>query len=168
MQSMYLEAIDSRKEIDTLHDLVKMVWTQYYGPIMGEGKVERFLATKQSKAQIQKEISQGLVAYYFIRSQDSKEIIGYTAYHETKSALVIDKLYLTYTMRGQGLSHEIVSYFEEEAARLGLSEIEIWINHENQMGIDIFKHFGFKAFSSRRTPIDQGYVLVETGLVKND
>lgn len=166
MNAMYLERIDSRKEIDTLYDLVKMVWTQYYGPIMGEGKVARFLEMKQSKARIQQDIASGSTTYYFIYSKATNEIIGYLAYHFTEAELVIDKLYLIYSVRGQGLTHELISYLENEAAKRGLRTSEVWVNQENQTGIAVFKHFGFTEFSTRRNPLDQGYVLNEVGLRK--
>lgn len=166
MNAMYLEQIDSRKEIDTLYDLVKMVWTQYYGPIMGEGKVARFLEIKQSKNQIQQDIASGSTTYYFIYSKATHEIIGYLAYHFADLQLVIDKLYLIYSVRGQGLTNELISHLESEAAKRGLGILEAWVNQENQTGIAVFKHFGFKEFSTRRTPLDQGYVLNEVGLRK--
>lgn len=166
MQSVYLEQIDTRKEIQKLHELIQMVWRQYYGPIMGEGKVNRFLNLKQSPEQIQAEIASEASAYYFIHSQQSKEIIGYLAYHFADNALVIDKLYLIYSLRGQGISHEIIAYFEELASGHNAQAIRLWINEENATGIDIFKHFGFTEFNKRRTPLDQGYVLKEVGLEK--
>ncbi len=166
MKSMYLELIDSRKEIDQLHDLVKMVWKEYYGPIMGEGKVNRFLETRQSKKQIQEEIATGASTYYFIYNMEN-QVIGYLAYHFTKEALVIDKLYLIYSVWGRGLSHEIMNYLGVEAAKRGITQSEIFINEENQRGINIFKHYGYEEFTKRRTPMDQGYVLNEVGLKNN-
>lgn len=166
MNSVYLEAIDSPKEIDTLYDLVKMVWRQYYGPLMGEGKVERFLALKQSKATIAQDIADEKSHYYFIYSEASKEIVGYLAYHANGDKLSLDKLYLIYTMRGQGISHEIIAYLEELAAKKNLTGLETWINEENKQGIKIFERFGFVKAEARRTPLDQGYVLKEQHFVK--
>ncbi len=165
MNNLYLELVDSRKEIDVLHDLINMVWTQYYGPLMGEGKVQRFLALKQSKDRIQEEIAEGETSYHFIRSNETKEVIGYLAYHFEKDSLVIDRLYLIYTHRGQGLFNEILSYFRQQATKKSLSKIKIWINEENKAALTIFKHEGFKEMDTRRIPLDQGYVLKEIGLV---
>lgn len=166
MNSVYLEAIDSPKEIDQLHDLIKMVWRQYYGPLMGEGKVERFLALKQSKAMIQKAIDDETSHYFFIYSELTKEVVGYLAYHVENKKLVIDKLYLIYTMRGQGISHDIFAYFEELVAKKNLNGMETWINEENKQGAKIFTHYNFVHTDSRRTPLDQGYVLKENHFIR--
>ncbi|MBF8807195.1 MAG: GNAT family N-acetyltransferase [Enterococcus lacertideformus] len=151
-------------EIDELVAVIKEVWPEAFVTIIGQEQVDYMLATYQSKAQIEKEIMEG-VQYFLLKKQG--QTVGYTAYEIIDSKIYLSKLYLLNQVRGQGLTTAIFHWYEELAKEHGIEEIFLRVNQENALAIAVYQHQGYEIVGEMVSDIGQGFQMVDYKMKKN-
>lgn len=74
--------------------------------------------------------------------------VGDTADKDKKGAFEVWRLYLLLAYQNKGIGSKLLKYAEEEAIKLGYSEMVIWAFKENEHAVSFYKKHGYKQDSS--------------------
>lgn len=149
MTAITVKPIKTSEAIDHLYDLIKIIWPEVFTSLLGEAHVAYMLDNYQSPEKIKSEIDAG-VAYYFVEYDD--EIVGYLAYDITADYMYISKLYLLNSVRGKGLSRNMMDWLENTALANHKDKLILNVNRFNARAISVYKHMGFESIAEIDTP----------------
>jgi len=153
---MEFKEVKTAEEIDCLAGLIQEIWPEVFIPIIGREQVDYMLVHYQGRDVIAAEIEQG-VRYFFIR--DIERLMGYFAYSLEEDHLAVSKVYLRKEFRGQGLSSEVFSYFEEAARNNSKGKLFLHVNRLNKQAVDVYLHRGFQIVKTVDQPLGDRFFL---------
>lgn len=153
MHKLEWHLVQSDLDRARLISLVQVIWPEVFTPIIGQEQVAYMLKTYQDLATIDKEIQQG--AKYWLLMLDD-QAVGYTAYEDLEDYLYLSKLYLSKSVRGQGLMTEV---FRRYLTLAKGKKIRLNVNKRNSQAIAIYEHWGFKKVGERSVDIGQNFIM---------
>lgn len=156
--SLQFSPVTTPASIQTTAHMARIIWQEYYPPIIGEAQVEYMLSQLQSIAAITDQITQQ-DCHYFLIHWDSTEPIGYLALQFRDIGLFISKLYLTATMRGKRLSRGIVNFAVRFASEHNRDRLILTVNRHNTHAITVYQHLGFEITGTQQQGIGGGFIM---------
>lgn len=143
------------KRICEMSALAKLIWKEYYEPILPEGQTDYMLGLFLSPEAIKKQ-SEENKRWFFVRYDG--EDIGFISFYPIGDAMYLSKFYLRADMRGRGFAHEIIGFVREETQKLGLDAVELNVNKYN-ITTAIYEKLGFVRIRSEVNDIGHGFVM---------
>ena len=136
-------AVQGEKMIETVEDLAREIWNEYFVPMIGQKAVDFILSRFQSKDAIVRQIKEGY-HYYLIR--ENHQAIGYFAVQtrEEDKELFLSKLYLKLEKRGKGYGRKVIRFLENMAREKDLDRITLTVYPKNTNAMRIYEKIGFK------------------------
>ena len=156
--------VQTAAEIKIVADLAKIIWTEHYTPIIGEGQVSYMLDKFQSPTAIQDQMDNGM-KYYLTQFQNN--FVGYFSFSYNEEVLFLSKLYVLKSARGNGVAKAALSFIGEQASNYGVHKIRLTVNKYNFNSITAYKKMGFVNVDSIVQDIGNGYVMDDYVLEKN-
>ena len=151
---------DLQSKTAAIATLAEEIWREHYTPIIGAGQVDYMLEKFQSPGRIYEDIMSGGYIYYTAARGETNGIIGYCACQPQDGRLLLSKLYVRKSNRGQGVARR----FLNEAIALcrqeyGLDKIYLTVNKYNNDSIAAYKKMNFVIIDSVKTDIGGGFYM---------
>lgn len=136
--------------------LAKIIWNEYFTPIIGKAQVDYMLEKFQSEQAMKAQLDSGMK---YIAAYSDGELTGYSCYKLEADALFLSKLYVRSDKRGCGIGKAMFTYELEAAKSEGKSKIYLTVNKHNDSTIAAYKHMCFTTANSIVTDIGGGFVM---------
>lgn len=151
--------------IPAVIQLARSIWHAHYPGIITPEQIEYMLAAQYTVANIQQELSRGIIRW--IQLFHENELVGYASYGPLNAKqLKLHKLYVDPGMHGQGLGQMALDYVFRAADELGLEEVTLNVNKQNEKAIRAYKRAGFTVAQELVVDIGNGYVMDDYVMVK--
>ncbi|NNE39235.1 MAG: GNAT family N-acetyltransferase [Gammaproteobacteria bacterium] len=150
--------ITNEDDIKDLANLARIIWNEYFPPIIGQLQVDYMVEKFQSEAAITNQLQEGY-EYFFIC--DGNERVGYTGLvpNPDKGALQISKFYLLKDARGKGHGREVITQISDMAVSSGIDQLYLTVNKYNEGAISAYKKLGFRISGDMVLDIDGGFKM---------
>ena len=151
--------------IPAVISLARSIWYAHYPGIITPEQIEYMLAAQYTVENIQFELSRGLIRWIQIYSDS--ELVGFASYGPiTARQLKLHKLYIDPGLHGQGLGRAALEYVVKAAEELGLPEVCLNVNKQNEKAIRAYKRMGFSVAEELVVDIGSGFVMDDYVMVK--
>lgn len=149
----------SPAELPTVIDLAQRIWPAYYPSIISPAQIDYMLSVWYDLSAMQREMTQGRVAYALIESASTP--IGYLGYETqpTSSVLFLSKLYLLPQHHGQGLGRLALDWLQHQALAIGHTQLRLRVNKHNAPAIRAYLRAGFSFVEDICSDIGNGFVM---------
>lgn len=144
-------------EINTVADLAKEIWAEYYTPIIGESQVSYMIDKFQSAQAVTAQINKENYEYYLIFQ--SLEPTGYIGIQQKGEELFLSKFYIQKERRGNGLGRKAFEFIVNRAKALGAKFITLTVNKNNTSSITAYEKLGFRNEGPVVADIGGGYIM---------
>jgi len=147
------------EDIPDLVRLARDIWYQHYPNIITVQQIEYMLAQGYSQAAIQAQIAGG-EAWWDKLLLDGKMVAFCACVRsESADALKVDKLYVSYELRGRGYGSLLLDHARKRARDLGCQRIYLQVNQNNRGAIEAYLRNGFAVAESVTVDIGGGFVM---------
>jgi ribosomal protein S18 acetylase RimI-like enzyme len=153
-----LQKVQSSEQIAEVVRLAREIWQEHYVPIIGRKQVDYMLEKFQSQRAVVEQLGQSYEYYLAIHRGESK---GYVAIipSGSESSLMISKLYVRKSERGQGLGKDMLCFVEELCRERGIRTIWLTVNKDNADSIAWYSRMGFRNAGATVQDIGGGFVM---------
>lgn len=150
-------------EIPVIANLAKVIWNEYYPPIIGQKQVDYMLQLMYSENSLRDDFNENV--RFFLAFIDD-EPVGFTAFNRLKKGIVfLHKLYVLSEVRGSSVSRDLLERIEKEVSE-NSREIHLQVNRFNIRAINFYFRQGFKISKVMDKPIGEGYVMEDYLMTK--
>ena len=156
MHQIAFESIVTQSGMEAVSRMAAEIWTEHYGPIIGNAQVNYMLEKFQSPAVIAGQIKEGY-EYFFLCQNGEKE--GYMGIQPQNGRLFLSKLYVRKSSRGQGVARAAAVFARDLCRSRGLSAIWLTVNRNNTGAVSAYKKLGFEVIREEAADIGEGYVM---------
>ena len=143
------------KRIGEIAALAKLIWKEYYDPLLVDGQNDYMIALFLSPEAIGEQLEERK-RWFFVRY--GGEDIGFICFYPIEGAMYLSKFYLRADMRGRGFGRGIINFVADEAKRCGMNAIELNVNKYNAT-TTIYEKLGFVRIRSEKNDIGHGYYM---------
>ncbi|MBF0569336.1 MAG: GNAT family N-acetyltransferase [Candidatus Omnitrophica bacterium] len=152
-------------QIAQVESLAREIWPEHYVPIIGLPQVDYMLARFQTFAAIEAQINEGQ-RYFLVTS--GQERVGYLAVaaDRDKRELILSKIYVRSSYRGQGFGKKMMGFVEELAKSMKFTRVALAVNKKNNSSVRFYEHCGFKKLGTIVKDIGNGFVMDDFLYVK--
>jgi ribosomal protein S18 acetylase RimI-like enzyme len=160
LQASSVRILPVREEdIPDLVRLARDIWYQHYPNIITVQQIEYMLAQGYSQAAIRAQIAGG-EAWWDKLLLDGKMVAFCACVRgESADALKVDKLYVSYELRGRGYGSLLLDHARKRARDLGCKRIYLQVNKNNRSAIEAYLSNGFAVAESVTVDIGGGFVM---------
>ncbi len=141
-----------------ISELAHRIWPAHYAPIIGHAQVDYMLAQGYTPTALAAAEDAG-TAFYL--AEQAGQALGYAALAPgpEPATMLLDKLYLDASARGQGIGRGLLAYLID-AARAGRArQLTLRVNRHNTASIAFYKRAGFVIVAEHAKAIGHGYVM---------
>lgn len=135
------ERIVTKQGVNTIVNISKDIWKDYFIPIFGKDKVEFMLANLFSAKTISENINKYKHQYYLIK-RGNKDV-GYLGLNVRTKDLLITSLYLCPKHRGLSIGREAIQLAQKIAKQNQHKVIRVRVNKENLEAVIATHRLGF-------------------------
>ena len=167
MRNINLEKVESQEQIDSLCEIVRVVWHETYDPLLPDGQVEYMLDKFQSDHAVKAQMKAQGYRYYLIKIEGKPAgFVGFSPRYENREEMFLSKIYLLPEYHGTGAVSQAFALVEKETREEGLSKIRLTVNKGNEHAIGVYSHYGFQVEEQVKSDIGSGYVMDDYVMVK--
>ena len=148
--------VESRADINTVANMAKEIWFEFYVPIIGEEQVRYMTENLQSVDAIQNQIDTERFQYYFISVDEER--IGYIALLFDAGKCFLSKFYMVKKTRGNGYGKKAIKQIELLCQKENASHIWLTVNRDNPT-LQIYDRLGFVNRGVQQKDIGAGFVM---------
>jgi ribosomal protein S18 acetylase RimI-like enzyme len=154
------------EDIPDLVRLARDIWYRHYPGIITVEQIEYMLARGYTPEAIRAQIAGG-EAWWDKLSLDGK-LVAFSACvrGEPPDALKLDKLYVSYELRGRGYGSLLLDHAEKRARELGCRRVYLQVNKNNRSAIEAYLRNGFAVAESVTVDIGGGFVMDDYVMVR--
>ena len=147
------------EDLDELLELARAIWYRHYPGIITVEQIEYMLAQRYGRDVILGQLASG-EAWWDKLVRDGS-IIAFTSYERGESAadLKLDKLYVSYDLRGRGYGSLLLRHVEQQAAQLQCRRVYLQVNKHNESAIAAYRRNGYEVEHAARFDIGNGFVM---------
>lgn len=157
MGQLEVRKAETDTQVREIADLAKVIWNEYFTPIIGKDQVDYMVEKFQSYPALKEQISEGY-EYYQIFS--GGEFCGYTGIRPGEdNRLFLSRLYLKKESRGHHLATGAFSFLKEICRERGYSAIWLTCNKHNDNSLGVYRHFGFEIIDTQEADIGGGFIM---------
>ena len=141
-----------------ISELAHRIWPAHYAPIIGRAQVDYMLAHGYTPTALAAAEEAGTVFYL---AEQAGQALGYAALAPgpEPATMLLDKLYLDASARGQGIGRRLLAYLIDAARAAGARRLTLRVNRHNTASIAFYKRAGFVIVAEHAKAIGHGYVM---------
>ena len=146
------------EHLPAIAELARLIWHECYPGIITREQIDYMLAKMYSLETLRAELKSGICYEQLLIDED---LSGFASLGPTGQADVfkLHKLYLHPKQQGRGLGTALLMHCENEARKLGASQLILNVNKHNRNAIDVYQRNGFSITDSVVSDIGNGYVM---------
>lgn len=164
MQNLLMEPALEDGQILLLAKLAKDIWPECYENILSENQIKYMLKNLQSASAIARQIKTGNYQYFLMLLNGAA--VGYLALKEEGGKMLISKLYVLKSCRGQGLGKSGLLFAQNLAQQKNCKSLWLTVNRENAKAIKVYKKAGFSILRTENADIGGGFFMEDFVLEK--
>jgi GNAT superfamily N-acetyltransferase len=155
--SVQLIPVASATQVAEVARMARVVWNEYYVPLIGQAQVDYMVARFQTAEAMQSQIDSG---YEYFQIQQGTETVGYAAirYDAPDARLFLSKLYLLAAHRKSGAGRRTLELIEQIARERGATHLWLTVNKGNP-SVRAYERLGFTITEAIVIDIGGGYVM---------
>lgn len=145
------------RDAERLAEMSLDIWQRHYFPdVLSHDEILHFWNRGYRPEAIRREMAAGGVLLWI---ESAGERIGFVGYREEpeRRRLWLSKLYLLPEYHGRGIGAYTLREIESTAARLGLTEVRLYVFRKNQRAIKAYRRVGFVIAGEERCNAGDGY-----------
>lgn len=145
-------------DVPALVSLARDTWRRHYPGIISEAQIEYMLAQRYDEAVIRAQI--GVPDTWWDVLKQDGTLAGFAQYERSgEDAIKLDKIYVGYDRRGQGLGSLLLQHVESEARAKGACRLYLQVNKNNTSAIAAYRRNGFDVARELVVDIGGGFVM---------
>lgn len=156
--------VESPEQIAAIASLARDIWTDHYVPIVGKKQVDYMLEKFQSEMAIGTHLLSGHEYFLLQHNGDNAGYIGMIADDDN---MMISKLYVSDSARGNGYGRKMIRFAEEQCRDRGLTHLWLTVNKNNITSIEWYLRAGFTNAGPIVMDIGGGFVMDDYRMEKH-
>jgi len=160
-----LARIRTREQILDVVKLAREIWTDHYVSIIGQAQVDYMLGKFQSEEAIATQLADRYE--YYTVSYNGKST-GYMAIVPDADMLMISKIYVLKSGRGQGFGRSMLEFAENICRERQIRTLWLTVNKNNTRSIAWYMRMGFTNVGPTIQDIGAGFVMHDYRMEKNE
>lgn len=149
----------SRPDIPALVALARDTWHRHYPSIISMAQIEYMLNERYHPDVIRGQLASADRWWDKLSMDGSLAAFAATETGERAGELKIDKLYVSYGLRGRGLGAALLRHIERRAIEMGMHRLYLQVNKHNASAIGAYRRSGFEIVQSATFDIGNGFVM---------
>jgi GNAT superfamily N-acetyltransferase len=156
--TMHIEPATATEQFESIAELAREIWYEYYVPLIGKAQVDYMVAKFQTATAMQQQAT-GDGYLYFTMAEGGK-LLGYFAIQPRtdERSMFISKLYLHSRSRGRGTGRMALEFIERESRARGLNLLWLTVNKGNPT-VSTYQRWGFRIAAAVVMDIGNGFVM---------
>ena len=153
------------EQLPLIRDLAFSIWPQVYPGIISEAQIHYMLELRYHLDVLRADLEKG-VRFALVVLDDQP--VGFTAFEprEEDGEAFLHKLYLVPEVAGRGLGAQALEWVTNQARRLGLRRLRLFVNKNNAGAVRAYLRNGFTFHEDKVTDIGDGFVMDDYVMVK--
>jgi ribosomal protein S18 acetylase RimI-like enzyme len=153
-------------DIDALVALARDTWNRHYPEIISQSQIDYMLERRYDPALIAADL--GLPDRWWNVAERDGRLLGFSQHERLPSLdrFKLDKLYVRYELRRQGIGSLLLAHVEQAAAALGGQALYLQVNRNNLSALAAYRKNGFEVADSVIVDIGGGFVMDDFLLCK--
>ena len=145
-------------DIQKTADIAKIIWREYYTPIIGAAQVSYMLENFQSMETMKRQIEKEDFLYFLIKIDDVD--VGYLSLRfEQDNRCFLSKIYILKEYRKNGYARRALLEIENLCEEKEQSAIWLTVNIHNEASISAYKKMGFEIIDEKCADIGAGFFM---------
>ena len=149
--------VHTNAQIELTAALAKEIWQECYAHILKPQQIAYMVNNMQSAPALAQQIQREGYEYFLIYLGDTA--VGYLGVQQKNDKLLLSKLYLLSTLRGQGLGQDALDFVEALAREKNCQGVWLTVNRHNERAISVYKKTGYEITREEETDIGGGFVM---------
>jgi diamine N-acetyltransferase len=153
-------------DIDQLIALARDIWYRHYPDMITVEQIEYMLAQRYHPAAIRAQIASES-AWWDKLIMDGT-MVGFSACElcEDPQEMKLDKVYVSYDLRGRGYGSLLIRNAEARARAHGRTRLYLQVNKHNRSAIEAYQRNGFTVSRAARFDIGNGFYMDDYVMAK--
>jgi ribosomal protein S18 acetylase RimI-like enzyme len=153
-------------DIEPLIALARDIWYRHYPDIISVEQIEYMLAQRYSVELIRAQIASG--AAWWDKLELDGTLVAFSACEpgSRPAEMKLDKIYVSYALRGQGFGSLLIRNAERRARAAGCTRLLLQVNKNNASAIAAYRRNGFVAEQAAKFDIGNGFYMDDYVMVK--
>jgi GNAT superfamily N-acetyltransferase len=153
---MNIVPVTNASQVAEVARLARVIWDEYYVPLIGRAQVEYMVAKFQTAEAMQAQIDAGY-EYFLLHDGPAQ---GYLAirHDAADSRVFISKLYVLSTHRKTGAGRQALQFVERLARERGATHLWLTVNKGNP-SVKAYERLGFRIAEAIVMDIGGGFVM---------
>jgi len=153
-------------DIEPLIGLARDIWYRHYPDIISVEQIEYMLAQRYGAELIRAQIASG--AAWWDKLELDAALVAFSACERGSKPdeMKLDKLYVGYGLRGQGLGSLLIRNAENRARAAGCTRLLLQVNKNNTSAIAAYRRNGFAVEREAKFDIGNGFYMDDYVMVK--
>lgn len=149
--------VRNEAQIATVARLARVIWREYYSPLVGSAQVEYMLDKFQSAAAVAGQIGNEDYRYFLLEMQGVA--VGYLAFYLQGQVLFLSKLYVLQRERGKGIGKKSLDFVADCGRQMAMESIRLIVIRKNTSAIEIYRKYGFAHRGNIVSDFGSGYIM---------
>ncbi len=152
-----LEPVRTPQDIAVTAALADAIWNECYAGLLAREQIRYMVDNFQSTAAITDQIDTQGYLYYLFRVGGNNA--GYIGVQPKDGRLLLSKLYLLASYRGEGYTPMLLGFVDTVARRHGCGVVWMTANRGNDRAVAAYRKMGFALVREQVVDIGGGYVM---------
>ncbi len=146
-------------DIPALVVLAHDTWHRHYPAIISTAQIEYMLAERYHPDVIRAQLGRAGMWWDQLVTEAGLAAFAATETGTQEGEIKIDKLYVSYRLRGCGLGAALLRHIERRAIDMGMQRLYLQVNKHNASAIGAYRKSGFEIVESATFDIGNGFVM---------
>ncbi len=146
-------------DIPALVALARDTWHLHYPAIISTAQIEYMLAERYHPDVIREQLDRAGMWWDMLVTDAGLAAFAATETGAQTGEIKIDKLYVSYRLRGRGLGAALLQHIERRAIDMGMQRLYLQVNKHNASAIGAYRRSGFEIVESATFDIGNGFVM---------
>ncbi len=153
-------------DINELIALASDIWYRHYPDMITVEQIEYMLAQRYHPAAIRAQLASGS-AWWDKLIMDGT-MVGFSSCERSEhpEEMKLDKVYVSYDLRGRGLGSLLIRNAEARARTLGCTRLYLQVNKNNRSAIEAYRRNGFSVAQAAKFDIGNGFYMDDYVMAK--
>jgi ribosomal protein S18 acetylase RimI-like enzyme len=153
-------------DLPELIALARDIWYKHYPAIVSIEQIEYMLAQRYHPDVIREQLASREA--WWDKLSIGAQMVGFSACEvgADPSELKLDKLYVSYELRGRGLGSLLLRHIAQRAREAGFRAVYLQVNKNNHSAIRAYERNGFSIREAAQFDIGNGFIMDDFVMAK--
>ena len=153
-------------DIGELVELARGIWYRHYPGIISIEQIEYMLQQRYHPDLIRAQLASGRAWWDKLVANSAMVAFSSCELSDHAGEMKLDKIYVRYDLRGQGLGSRLIRNAEARAHAAGCTRLTLQVNKNNHSAIEAYRRNGFVVALSAKFDIGKGFYMDDYVMAK--